>query len=82
MTDKPAFEVHAGDRVFKVYANGMTDGFGDGPIVVNRIPALVGQAAHNAMILERMRGLKPQQGTPETDADPCNPNASETAHER
>ena len=31
-------------------------------------------ADQNKMILERMRGVPAQRGTPETDADPQNPN--------
>lgn len=28
--DKPAFECHVGDRIYKIWANGRTEGFEDG----------------------------------------------------
>lgn len=38
----PAFEVLCYDgSVFKVYANGMTEGFPDGRIVINQIPTML-----------------------------------------
>lgn len=33
------------------------------------------RAAHNDRIVSRMNGVQAQPGTPDTDADPRNPNA-------
>ena len=30
--------------------------------------------SHNQMLVDRVKGISPQAGTPETDADPQNPN--------
>lgn len=46
----PAFEVRSGDHVFKVYANGRTEGFAEfgEPLVINRIPVLLARACAEA----------------------------------
>jgi hypothetical protein len=36
----PAFEVRDGGKVYRVYENGATEGFGPGAVVVNRIPLI------------------------------------------
>jgi hypothetical protein len=44
MNDDPAFEVRVGDKHYKIWRSGRTEGFsqGDAPVlVVNRIPRLV-----------------------------------------
>lgn len=44
MTDNPIFEVYVGEKHFRIWACGRTEGFGDEDkpvIVVNRIPRLI-----------------------------------------
>lgn len=50
--EKPALEVRVGQRVYRVWASGMTEGFDDGDqpvMVVNRIPAIVSRARKDAV---------------------------------
>lgn len=48
-TENPAFEVHTPDQIFKIYASGKVEGFGEtGVIICNRIPQLVAKAVANA----------------------------------
>ena len=43
---QPAFEIHLGNRVIAIYADGRVDGLpGVSMIVVNRIPQLMAKAA-------------------------------------
>lgn len=45
--DKAHFEVHCGDKVFRIWADGRTEGFEDQPeprVVINRIPLLLAEA--------------------------------------
>jgi len=46
--DKPAFEVRADGRVFKIWADGHVTGFGGAAIIINRIPVLLNQAIAKA----------------------------------
>jgi prepilin-type processing-associated H-X9-DG protein len=42
LNPRSAFEVHARDgRAYLIFADGHVEGFGESPIVINRIPALV-----------------------------------------
>lgn len=44
--DKPAFEVHEGERVLKIWADGRVEGFDSSGklVILNRIPMLLRNA--------------------------------------
>ena len=46
--EAPAFTIHNGDKVFRIFASGRTEGFDDEKplVIVNRIPELLAKAAH------------------------------------
>lgn len=45
MTEQPAFEIRSGDKTYRIYQNGMVEGFDEKPLIIlNRIPALIAQA--------------------------------------
>ena len=41
MRDKPAFEVFVDGKHIRIWSSGRTEGFGDGAVIVNRIPLLL-----------------------------------------
>lgn len=50
--DKPIFEVRYkdNDRHYKIYENGMIEGFEAGAIIINRIPPRIYEAQANASL--------------------------------
>lgn len=42
--DEPVFEVRDGAKIYRIWVSGQVEGFGNDPVVVNRIPALIAEA--------------------------------------
>ena len=62
--DELAFEVHVDGKTFRIWANGRTEGFGPGRLVVwNHIPALLRKSFHLGMGLKmKEQGILHQEG--------------------
>jgi len=65
MTGEPAFEVLVGGRHYRIWANGRTDGFGDGNqtvLIINRIPLIIGRVSDDGQIAEGLPHHEVRQG--------------------
>lgn len=63
-SENPAFEVRCGDKVFKIWADGRTEGFEGAPgqprLIINSIPHIVAAAivTYQNAVLEAAAGPK------------------------